>query len=157
MFQRETAPASSSPLSPLQSELWDGEPRAQEWERLLGVLRRCGGVATPDQLAGLVRPHRAEPVTTVLRWLAQRSIVGLSGHGQLLIPLCQFDRATMQPRPDIAPVLRELADAFDDWEIVSWLVEPNDWLDKRAPVDCLDGDPHAVLQAARADRFIAGG
>jgi hypothetical protein len=34
---------------------------------------------------------------------------------------------------------------------------PNAWLGDNAPVDALEQDPLSLLQAARADRFIARG
>jgi hypothetical protein len=63
----------------------------------------------------------------------------------------------MSIRPEAAAVLAELAGTFDDWELASWLAEPNAWLQGRTPVDALRAEPRAVLDAARADRFVARG
>ncbi|MFZ5548435.1 MAG: hypothetical protein ACOZJX_07050 [Pseudomonadota bacterium] len=137
--------------------VWNGEPQGERSAELLATLRQSGGVVTPDQLAGLLRPHHAQPVSAIARWLRQRTILSVGWRGQTFIPLCQFHPCTMQPREEFVGVLRELADAFDDWELVSWLAEPNDWLDGRAPASCLSSDFERVLHAARADRFIAKG
>ncbi len=51
----------------------------------------------------------------------------------------------------------ELAGAFDAWDLCCWLAAPNSSLDDRAPLDVLESDPGAVLQAARVDRFVARG
>lgn len=136
---------------------WNGEPQGERSAELLATLRQGGGVVTPDQLAGLLRLHHAQPVSAIARWLRQRTILSVGWRGQTFIPLCQFDPCTMQPREEFVCVLRELADAFDDWELVSWLAEPNDWLEGRAPASCLGSDFERVLHAARADRFIAKG
>lgn len=136
---------------------WNGEPQGQRWAELLATLRHAGGVVTPDDLAALMRPHHDQPVSVIARWLKQRTVLSVGWRGQTFIPLCQFDRQTMQPREDFLCVLHELTDAFDDWELLSWLAEPNAWLGGQAPALCLDADVARVLQAARADRFIAKG
>lgn len=136
---------------------WNGEPQGQRGAELLATLRHGGGVVTPDQLAALMRPHHDQPVSVIARWLKQRAILSVGWRGQTFIPLCQFVAHTMQPREDFRCLLQELTDAFDDWELLFWLAEPNAWLDGQAPSLCLDQDFERVLHAARADRFIAKG
>lgn len=136
---------------------WNGEPQEPRSAQLLAALRQGGGVVTPDQLAALMRPHHDQPVSVIARWVKQRTILSVCWRGQTFIPLIQFNPRSMQPREDFVSVMRELADAFDDWELASWLAEPNAWLDGRTPARCLDEDLRGVLHAARADRFIAKG
>jgi uncharacterized protein (DUF2384 family) len=57
----------------------------------------------------------------------------------------------------MAQVAAELAGVFDARDLRSWLAAPNSSLDDRAPLDVLENDPGAVLQAARLDRFVARG
>ena len=57
----------------------------------------------------------------------------------------------------MSQVSAELAGVFDAWEMCCWLAAPNSALEGRVPIDVLDKDPGAVLQAARMDRFIARG
>jgi hypothetical protein len=71
-------------------------------------------------------------------------------------PLFQFD-GNMKVRLEIACVVREFKDIVSDWEIALWFVTPNTWLDGRLPISRVLKDNKAVLQAARADRFIAVG
>ena len=73
------------------------------------------------------------------------------------MPLFQFDLADMSIRPDAAAVLAELVGTLDDWELARWFAEPNAWLRGRMPVEALALDAQAVLDAARADRFVAHG
>jgi hypothetical protein len=56
-----------------------------------------------------------------------------------------------------AAVVRELAGTFDDWELACWFASPNVLLNFESPVDIVECDQPAVLQAARTDRFIAQG
>jgi hypothetical protein len=145
------------PEAPVDPWGWNGEPQEPRSEQLLAALRQSGGVVTPDQLAALMRPHHDQPVSVIARWVKQRAILSVSWRGQTFIPLIQFNPDSMQPREDFVSVLRELADAFDDWELASWLAEPNAWLDGQTPARCLEADLGRVLHAARADRFIAKG
>ncbi len=71
------------------------------------------------------------------------------------MPLFQFDLADMSLRPAAASVIGELSGAFDELDLAAWFAEPNAWLANAAPMDALESDPLAVLQAARADRYIA--
>jgi hypothetical protein len=51
--------------------------------------------------------------------------------------------------------VRELRGVYDDLEIADWFVRDNAFLDDRAPADVIGTRPQAVLDAARADRFIS--
>jgi hypothetical protein len=63
----------------------------------------------------------------------------------------------MSLRRETGQVVDELAGTLDDWELAAWFARPNSWLQNSAPVELIDVDQPAVLQAARADRFIARG
>jgi len=71
-------------------------------------------------------------------------------------PLFQFD-GNMKVRLEVVRVVQELTDIVSDWEIASWFLTPNTWLDDLMPISRVFKDSKAVLQAARADRFIAVG
>jgi hypothetical protein len=71
--------------------------------------------------------------------------------------LFQFALPEMKVRQGVAQVIRELMPAFDDHDLAMWFASPNIWLQNVAPLDAIDGEPSAVLHAARADRFIAMG
>jgi hypothetical protein len=119
--------------------------------------RRTGGLLSGDQTVLLLRGHAAQPISRLARWIVGRRIVSYVWQAQTLVPLFQFDRADMSLRNDASQVIDELADTFDDWELAEWFAQPNAWLQGAAPVDLIDADLPAVLQAARADRFIARG
>jgi hypothetical protein len=86
-----------------------------------------------------------------------RSIVHFAWQGTTLLPLFQFDRDRMMPDPIVISVVRELCDAYDDWEIALWFVTPNPSTNGVAPVDAFQRTPSAALAAARTDRFVALG
>ena len=60
-------------------------------------------------------------------------------------------------KPGLKEVLAELASEYDGQRLAAWFVEPNGWLEEARPIDTLATDPAEVLQAARADRFVATG
>jgi hypothetical protein len=46
---------------------------------------------------------------------------------------------------------------MDAWELAQWFSDPNQWLHGARPADLIRSNPFAVIQAARADRFIMAG
>ena len=72
----------------------------------------------------------------------------------MFIPLFRFD-ARLNSKAVVAEVLADLAGAFDDTELVHWLVAGNAFLRGASPAACLaDGAASRVRHAARADRFL---
>lgn len=136
---------------------WDRDREERQLVAMLVAFRPGGGVVSGDELAQLLRPQYDQSVSVVARWVVQRTIVSLSWRGQTLIPLFQFDRECMQLRVGLTCVVRELSDAFDDWDLGLWFTQPNCWLNDATPAEAMAGDPAMVLQAARTDRFIALG
>lgn len=147
--------------------LFDGVPsrlrREDDWNErelvtMLSAYRPLGGVVSGDDLAAILRDHHPQPISVVARWLVRRSILSFSWRGQTLIPLFQFERSTMCPRSDVLAIIRELQDAFNNWEVALWFATPNAWLDDSTrPVTMVGSDPQAVLRAAQADRYIVLG
>jgi hypothetical protein len=65
--------------------------------------------------------------------------------------------ADLRLKPGLKEVLAELASEYDGQRLAAWFVEPNAWLGEALPIDVLETNPGEVLQAARADRFVATG
>lgn len=118
---------------------------------------RSGGMASGDEIARRMRRRTEQPLSTVARWIVERRIVSLEWQSQTLIPLFQFDLCEMTLRSEVSQVISELKHVFDSWELAVWFAEPNVWLDGASPVDAIQLMPIDVLQAARADRFVALG
>jgi hypothetical protein len=128
-----------------------------QFSRVQSACLLHGGLATGDEVARRLRRHAAQPLSMLARWIVGREVLSLTARGQTWLPLFQFDLATMAPREPVRAALRELVDAFDDWDATLWWATPNAWLHGTAPIDAVGADPDGVLQAARADRYLARG
>ena len=113
--------------------------RARELQE---VFARSAGVGGPD-------------VAVLHGWIAQREVICFNWQANAWLPWFQFNRLDMTPHPHLRPVLQELNTVYDPWEIGCWFARPNPWLDERPPVDALLMQLPEVLNAARAERFIA--
>jgi hypothetical protein len=118
---------------------------------------RHGGIATGDEVTGLMRGYVDQPLSVLARAIVTRSLVSFVWRSEIWIPLFQFDQSKISLRLDVQQVVHELAYAFDDWELALWFARPNIWLQQVAPLAAIDKDLSAALQAARADRFVAIG
>ena len=132
----------------------DADERAAALYR---AYRSRGGVASGDEVAAALRPHSAQPISTLARWIVARRVLSFNWRCQTLIPLFQFDLARMALRDGVQEVIAELAVALDEQELADWFVQPNAWLAGAAPADRVEHDVGAVLDAARAGRFVAWG
>lgn len=116
-----------------------------------------GGLVTGEELAGRMRTRHEQPISVLARWIVSRCVLSIAWRGQTLVPLFQFEPHDLSVRRSVGRVIVELRDVFDDWELALWFAQPNAWLGHASPLRMLDEDAAAVLQAARADRFIARG
>jgi len=143
-------------LSPL------GHP-IDEWAANLGFRAMLdayiahGGLMTCEGLSGRLRGVDSQPLSRIARWIVARDIVTLEWEGVRLVPRFQFSPRDWSVRAGVTRVLIELRDTFDDGELAAWFATPNSWLAFRTPVQCVGEDDDELLQAARADRFIARG
>jgi hypothetical protein len=140
------------------SPAWRHVTQERQLLAMLAAYRRTGGVASGDEVAGLLlQKHRDQTLSTVARWIVARQVVSFTWQCRTLLPLFQFDASTMSLRAPVTAVLDELSCAFDEWELALWFAEPNAWLGDAVPADRILVDAPAVLKAAQADRFIARG
>ena len=116
-----------------------------------------GGWVSGDEMAQRMRCHRDQPLSVLARWIVKREIVNIAWHSQILIPVFQFSSDALQIRLVVRAALAELKGVFDDWEIAAWFAQTNVWLGEQRPLDLAAGNHVAVIEAARADRFIARG
>ena len=81
-------------------------------------------------------------------WRNDGKIFGVERQGRVFYPAFQFD-GDGRPKPVVAKVLQALGKR-GPWQTASWFATPNGWLsDDRPPVDVMDTDPDAVVNAAR--------
>jgi hypothetical protein len=114
-----------------------------------------GGWISGDEMARRLRRQWSQPISVLANWVTKREIVNIAWHSAILIPVFQFGSQDLQIRPVVQAVLAELGSVFDDWEIAVWFAQPNAWLNQQRPLDLAASDDAAVIDAARADRFIA--
>jgi len=129
----------------------------REYRTMLNAYQHRGGLMSSDTVAECLRRTHPQPLSRLARWIVARSVVIVQWHGRTLVPLFQFTPCDWSVRADVARVLDELRDTFDDWELALWFVTPNIWLESRLPLECVGADDLELLHAARADRYIAHG
>ncbi len=147
----------SPPLVRNPRAVWSDRVEDRQLAAISCGFLRHAGLATADEVVRLMRRRSDQPISTLARWMVDRCVVHFAWQGTTLLPLFQFDRNRMLLDPIVISVVRELRDAFDDWEIALWFVTPNTSTNGVAPVDAFQSNPLAALAAARTDRFVATG
>jgi Protein of unknown function (DUF2384) len=126
-----------------------------EFIAMRAAYQATGGAACGDDLARLLQEHHCGDFVSLARLIVSGGVFGFEWHHTFWIPMFQFDPTDLSVRPGPQKVLAELATEFDGWTLALWFAQPNAWLNDRRPVDMLDTNLAAVVDAARADRFIA--
>lgn len=132
-------------------------PTGRGFRAILAAFKATGGIARGDDVARLLEGHGVDDFIGLARLIAARDVLGFEWRHTLWIPMFQFDLRDLSIKPAAQRVLKELGTGFDAWACAAWLATPNSWLDHHLPVDLLDTQLTRVLEAARADRFIAVG
>ncbi len=109
---------------------------------------------TAEQVAELAGSAAGNRRATAHRWREQGAIFAVEHQQRALFPSFEFDIGTGRPKPAIRSILAELPPALVEagWQLAFWFTTPADVLDGHRPVDVLDADPDAVIDAARAER-----
>jgi Protein of unknown function (DUF2384) len=105
--------------------------------------RRCGMPSSPTQ-----RSMRPAGLAGAIRF---------EWGGWAWLPLFQFRIEDLSLHEGPARVVDALGPEFDGWEAAQWFITRNNWLRDRRPIDVMDTELGLVLEAARTDRFVAGG
>jgi hypothetical protein len=93
----------------------------------------------------LDRSNRRIGTGVVRGWLRERQIFAFIHRGHFCFPAFEF--ALGGPKPVVHEVLSRI-EPLHGWEAMFWFAGANGWLEGEAPVDLLDRDPVAVVQAA---------
>jgi len=147
----------SIPSAPMQQHPACGNPTAQDraFIALQNAYRPHGGLSRLHRrvAGGCMRPTGQEH--EVANIVDAGGVFAFHWYDDLWIPMFQLDL----PGPKVAAgpqhVVAELGGSFDGWALACWFVEPNSWLASRSPIECLSSRLPDVLEAARADRFVA--
>lgn len=100
-----------------------------------------------DQIHALYGSKARNRAALAARWRSDKKTFAVQHGGRFLYPAFQFDAQGL-PRKVISKMLAALGDAVGGWQTALWFVTPNGWLDGEKPVDLLDREPDAVLDAA---------
>lgn len=148
--------ASAFPLAPASRshERVDGVQSDHRFVTLLDLYRGSGGLARAPEVASLFMRRCGDDVAVFAGWILKREVICFEWHSKMWLPLFQFSGIDMAPPPILSQVLAELVSVYDQWDVANWFVQPQLWLAQRTPIDLLVSDPLAVLNAARAVRFV---
>lgn len=113
-------------------------------------LAREFGLLTSAEVAELAGSRAKNRAALANRWTKEGRVFAVPHGGQLLWPGFQFDTQG-QPRPVVAELLRLFEDEPSPWALALWFTSHTGWLDGRRPVDLLETEPGAVVEAARAE------
>ncbi|XVJ70779.1 MAG: hypothetical protein HEQ39_15045 [Rhizobacter sp.] len=132
-------------------------PSSTGFTAMLQAYRATGGTARGDDLARLLQDRPNGGYVSLARLIATRKVFSFEWRNTYWVPMFQFDLSDLSLRPGPQQVMGELNTEFDDWSLAVWFTQPNAWLHGDKPVDVLGTDLKAVIDAARADRFVAAG
>jgi hypothetical protein len=115
------------------------------------LLQEFGALRSQD-VADLAGSRASNRAALANRWRAENRVVAVPVRDELLYPGFQFTDEG-RPHPAVAAALGWLRSDphTSDWQAALWFAIPTTWLGGRRPVDVLDDDPDAVVQAARRE------
>jgi hypothetical protein len=119
--------------------------------------RPTGGVARGEDLAGWMAVRQRGDYACLARLIVSGEVFSFEWNDSFWVPMFQFDPVDLTIQPGPRQVVNEMHGDCDGWTLAVWFAEPNGWLNDRAPVDLVATDLPAVLNAARADRFVETG
>lgn len=114
-------------------------------------LREEVPLITAEQWAKLSGNTGRNPSAALGKYKATGRLFAVTHGNQHLYPAFQFSENDARPKPAIAAVLERVPEPARGWPLLSWFNAPNVFLHNRKPLEALDSDPQAVVDAA--DRF----
>lgn len=129
----------------------------QGFDAIIDAYKTSGGTARADDLALLLEEKCKGNFVSVAKRIVSRDIFSFEWQNHFWVPMFQFHPHDMAIKQEVRRVVHELAAVLDNWTLAHWFTEPNAWLRGQRPVDRVDTHFSDVLDAARADRFVAAG
>jgi len=115
---------------------------------LLLAFRASGGMLDGDDLALLLAEYKQSDCMSLPVLIASGNLFRVTWRNTVWIPMFQFELSTLEIKPECGVVSSALEKSLDQWNAACWMILPNDRLDDRKPVDLIDTDFLAVLDAA---------
>lgn len=130
------------------------EHEYREMERSFSA---SGGIVSSDDVVSLLIRHTGQPISQLARWIVNHDVLSFQWRSRMVLPLFQFDLSSMTLRTPLTAVVHELFPALTDWDICVWFAKPSPWLADATPLDAMETNAPAVLEAARSERFLVRG
>ena len=127
----------------------------RDFTTLRAAYRGSGGIARGDELARRLEDHRCGDFVSLARLIVSGEVISFEWRNSYWVPMFQFAPGDLSLRRGPLRVVAELAPVLDGWAIASWFAQPNCRLVDRRPIDLVDSNLPAVLDAARAERAQA--
>lgn len=125
-------------------------PSGRGFVALLEAFRATGGTAPGEIVGRLLEEHQDGRVVSLAKLIYSGQAFGFEWRNSLWMPMFQFDANDLVLKASAQSVRAELPSLWSGWNVASWFAKPNALLDGRNPVDRLDSDLKAVVQAAQA-------
>jgi len=133
----------------------DPRPSSAGFVFLLLAYRASGGMLNGEDLGQILTAYPQPDDASMAELIATRTLFFFTWRGVVWVPMFQFELRDLTIRAECRPIFSELEKSFDDWGAASWLVQPNFCLDERRPIDLLESNFHAVLDAAASAKYRA--
>jgi hypothetical protein len=124
-------------------------PGGRSFIALLEAFRATGGTAPGDIVGRLLEEHQAGGLGSLARLIYSGQVFGFEWRASLWIPMFQFDVDDLALKAGAQQVRAELPSLWPGWTVAAWFAQPHALLRGHSPVDMLDVDLDAVMQAAK--------
>lgn len=154
-FQEDFPDTPSDALMRAPAPRRDGQVVADglAFAALRAAYRRSGGLARGSDAARLLGGRTGADFAELASPVVSDDVFGFDWDDVFWVSMFQFELRDLSVRPGPRRVLAELGTSFDGWTLALWFARPDAGLGNRKPVDLVDSDLPAVLEAARLERF----
>ena len=134
--------------------LWiDGDPRLHD---VMRAYEPHGGLWSGEEVTRLLRDRTAQPISLLARWIVDSLAISIAWRGDYLLPAFQFDIPNATVRRPVFAVLEALGGTLKDLDLAAWFALPNAYLNDATPLEVIEHDTLAVVDAAVAERHAIG-
>src|SRR5450830_179066 len=130
-------------------------PSSSGFVFLLLAYRSSGGMLNGEDLGQILTAYRRPEDASLATLIATRALFCFTWRSVVWVPMFQFDLRDLTINAKCRSIFLELEKSFDDWGAANWMAQPNCYLNEKKPIDLLESDFHAVLDAAGSEKCHA--
>jgi hypothetical protein len=130
-------------------------PQDRLFIALMAAYRPHRGISRLHWLSGGGRVRVDGLDTDIGALVSERRMLAFPWDDEVWVPMFQFDVSGPVVSEGPRRVVAEWSGALDGWALADWFVRPNSWLGQHKPIELIDSGLPDVLEAVRADRFVA--